>query len=126
MINIKELRLGNAVYNGFNQVVTIDGIISYKNTSGYNTETLRPIKLLEKRLYELGLQKYEGSDITTYFKHFGNNDGEHFEYCFMIFEDAEGNYYTQIMGKKIILESVHQLQNLFFDVTGEELIFKTK
>ena len=126
MINIKELRLGNAVYNGFNQVVTIDGIISYKNTSGYNTETLRPIKLLEKRLYELGLQKYEGSDIPTYFKNFGNHDGEDFEYCFMIFQDAKDNFYTEIMGKKIILESVHQTQNLFFDVTGEELIFNIK
>lgn len=122
----KELRFGNAVFNGFNDVVIIDGIISDENTSGYYTETLRPIELLEKRLYELGLQKYEGSDIPTYFKNFGNHDGEDFEYCFMIFQDVNDNFYTEIMGKKIILESVHQTQNLFFDVTGEELIFNIK
>lgn len=122
----KELRFGNAVFNHFNDVIIIDGIISDENTSGYYTETLKPIKLLEKRLYELGLQKYEGSDIPTYFKNFGNHDGEDFEYCFMIFQDAEGNFYTQIMGRKIILESVHQTQNLFFAVTGEELIYNIK
>lgn len=122
----KELRFGNAVFNGFNDVVIIDGIISDENTSGYYTETLRPIELLEKRLYELGLQKYEGSDIPTYFKNFGNHDGEDFEYCFMIFQDVNDNFYTEIMGRKIILESVHQTQNLFFDVTGEELIFNIK
>jgi len=126
MINIKELRFGNAVFNGFNNVVIIDGIISDENTSGYYTETLKPIQLVEKRLYELGLQKYEGSDIPTYFKNFGNHDGEHFEYCFMIFQDAEGNFYAQIMGRKIILETVHQTQNLFFAVTGEELIYNIK
>lgn len=123
MINIKELRIGNTVFNGFNQVVTIEGI-NQINTMGY--DTLNRIPLVEKRLYELGLQKYEGSDIPTYFKNFGNHDGEDFEYCFMIFQDAKDNFYTEIMGKKIILESVHQTQNLFFDVTGEELIYKTK
>ena len=126
MINIKELRFGNAVFNGFNDVVIIDGIISDENTSGYYSETLKPIELLEKRLYELGLQKYKDSDISTYFKNFGNHDGEDFEYCFMIFQDVEGSFYTMIMGKKIILESVHQTQNLFFAVTAEELEFKVK
>jgi hypothetical protein len=123
MINIKELRIGNTVFNGFNQVVTIEGI-NQINTMGY--DTLKRIPLVEKRLYELGLQKYEGSDIPTYFKNFGNHDGEDFEYCFMIFQDAKDNFYTEIMGKKVILESVHQTQNLFFDVTGEELTCKTK
>ena len=126
MIKAHELRFGNTVFNGFNQIVTIEGIISEKNTTGYDTETLKRIPLVEKRLYELGLKKYEDSEIPTYFKNFGNYDGEDFEYCFMIFQDVKGNFYTEIMGRKVILESVHQTQNLFFEVTGEQLIFKTK
>jgi hypothetical protein len=126
MIKAHELRFGNTVFNGFNQVVTIEGIISEKNTTGYDTETLKRIPLVEKRLYELGLKKYEDSEIPTYFKNFGNYDGEDFEYCFMIFQDVKGNFYTEVMGRKVILESVHQTQNLFFEVTGEQLIFKTK
>jgi hypothetical protein len=126
MIKAHELRFGNTVFNGFNQIVTIEGIISEKNTTGYDTETLKRIPLVEKRLYELGLEKYEDSEIPTYFKNFGNYDGEDFQYCFMIFQDVKDNFYTEVMGRKVILESVHQTQNLFFEVTGEQLIFKTK
>jgi hypothetical protein len=130
-IGAKDLRIGNYVYFPTNifksktdemqQVVDVlcDSINTH-HIEGLNYGLVVPIALTEAFLFGLGFQKYKDSDIPTYFKNFGNHDGEDFEYCFVIFEDAKGNYYTQIMGKKIILNYAHTLQNLFFDISDEE------
>lgn len=133
-IGAKDLRVGNYVYihtNIFKSKTdemqrVVDVLCDSINTHQFHRfhyGLVMPIALTEAFLFGLGFQKYEGSDIPTYFKNFGNHDGEDFEYCFMIFEDAKGNYYTQIMGKKIILNYSHTLQNLFFDITDEELVY---
>lgn len=136
-IRPKDLRIGNYIYLHsyiFNPEIdemqrVVDVLCDSINTHQFHSfhySLVIPIALTEAFLFGLGFKKYKGSDITTYFKNFGNNDGEHFEYCFMIFEDAKGNYYTQIMGKKVIVNYSHTLQNLFFDITGEELIYTEK
>jgi len=133
-IRPKDLRIGNYIYlhsyifdpeiDEMQRVVDVlcDSVNTHQ-VKGYHYGLVMPIGLTKDFLLRLGFQKYEDSDIPTYFKNFGNHDGEDFEYCFTIFEDAEGNYYTQIMGKKVIVNYSHTLQNLFFEITGEELIY---
>jgi hypothetical protein len=50
-----------------------------------------------------------------------HNDYEH---CLIINLDADENFYTVLNGVKLILKHVHQLQNLYFALTGEELTIK--
>ena len=122
-----DLRIGNYVLDGGEIIILNENYTLFRALVNVDRGIgIKRIEITEQRLLDLGFEKYEGSDIPTYFKNFGNHDGEDFEYCFMIFQDAKDNFYTEIMGKKIILESVHQLQNIFFDVTGEELIFNIK
>ena len=125
-MNITEIRLGNVLLNGFNEIIVIAHSIHEKNTSGYDFSTLKPMKITEDVLFKLGLEKYEDAEIPTYYKKFGNYIEDDFEYCFMIFQDINGNYYTQIFGKKIILNQVHRLQNLFYEITDEELTVKSE
>lgn len=133
-IGAKDLRVGNYVYihtNIFKSKTdemqrVVDVLCDSINTHQFHRfhyGLVMPIAPTEAFLFGLGFQKYEGSDIPTYFKNFGNHDGEDFEYCFMIFQDVNDNFYTEIMGRKIILKSVHQTQNLFFAITGEELVY---
>lgn len=125
-MKITEIRIGNAVLTGFNETIIISTIIHKKNTEGYFLSTLKPIKTTEETLFKLGLKKYEDADIPTYYIKFGNFIEDDFEYCFMIFQDINKDYYTQIFGKKIMLNQIHKIQNLFYEITDEELTFKSE
>ena len=120
-----ELRINNLVdrvdYICNVKAIDEDGVIlepiNYKGeVSGF--QELKPIKLNKKWLVKLG------------FKHIGKNDyaidvsfdtqliicsGLHF-----IFQDVfDIKIFTTFSGRKI--QYVHQLQNLYFALTGEEL-----
>lgn len=85
---------------------------------------LQPIELTEQWLFNFGFKKYEESDIPAYYKNFGSFLDDDYEYCFAIYQDIEENFYIQLIGKKIILKQVHKLQNVWFEITEEELNFK--
>jgi hypothetical protein len=91
-----------------------------ENKNGITMET-RFTPLTDEWLLKLRFCQNESADIPTYFKNFGSFLDDDYEYCFMIYKDIDENFYTQIFGKKIILTNVHQLQNLFFAIVGEEL-----
>ena len=81
----------------------------------------QPIPLTKEWLLKFGLVNHP-NDIPTYGKFFGDFDDDDYGYFFCVYQDLGGNFYTQIIGRKIILNSVHQLQNLYFAITEEELI----
>ena len=109
-----ELRIGN--------FISLDGLskpikVSIIDTTETSTDTkYKPIKLTEEWLLKFGFKKHP-NDIPSYAKTFGNS-----EYAFCVYQDSHGNFFAQIIGKKILLNSVHQLQNLYFAIAGEELI----
>jgi hypothetical protein len=70
-----------------------------------------PIQLTEEWLLKFGFEK-----IGTYFKI--NNE-------FEILTD-NGRYYYYINLDRLYLNSIHQLQNLFYCLCGEELTFKSE
>ena len=131
MINTKELRLGNLFANIEDDSIykvtkinedTIEGICI--NNMGWIgeqhfhlIEQVLPIKITEEWLLKFGFENI-GSTYTI--------DNDRFEFSFM-FYDAWNLYYKEKKGfgcDEINLTgfwNIHQLQNLYFALTGEEL-----
>jgi len=125
-----ELRIGNLVYNGFKEVITVNSIRD-AGVSGYSIETIKPIPLNEEWLLKFG---FEGHDYTcpengTLFK----NDTftlDIDDYSQLVVQKDFSFGISDLHGEgdvafsNDILDSVHRLQNLYHALTGKEL--KTK
>ena len=125
----KELRIGNWVnlYDDFNSQVT--GLTNTKKVwcvdnptneeCAWSTNRIKPIPLTEEWLLKLGL--VESNKIRNRFIE-ENQDfeieiqGLNYAYCLWGGEDAP--HLTQFLGH---CKHVHQLQNLYFALTGNEL-----
>lgn len=115
-----ELRIGNLV----NGVLTQKPYIidawalremesgNYQNSQDTETKVFEPIPLTREWLIKF---KFEGleKDCRTFFK-----KGK-----FKVELTNGGNVYYN---RNIFISSVHQLQNLYFALTGEELTFKSE
>ncbi len=96
MMKANELRIGNYVYDNLGGVLKIKGI-SLDSTLSH----IKPIPLTEEWLLKFGLMS-----IKTELGFWNNGDAIYFSYGFE---------------KSIELKYLHQLQNLYFALTGEEL-----
>jgi hypothetical protein len=110
-----ELRIGNLVRNNLNGEilkpcdVLCDGI-NTDNIEGLNYGFIEPIPLTEEWLLKFGFK----------WKNFAFRDG-----TFTVRYQKEFYVYLSVEGVRPIqikLDYVHQLQNLYFTLTGEELI----
>ena len=122
MIKANELRYKNYfMHNGL--IVQISGfrtysadtpLVRFENMGGeYGIKSLTPIQLTEEILFKCG--------FTRFGKSFRLNT---FEYCTLsknLVIHGHGGYYTGLIFK---IQYVHQLQNLYFALTGEELTVK--
>lgn len=101
----RELRLGN--------LVELEGLVSRLNNTTFTSiisgryKDLNPVHLTEEWLLKFGFEK-----VREYFDY--NNNG------FEIQKDKNG-FYIHINCGNIYIEYLHQLQNLYFALTGEEL-----
>ncbi len=115
MIDPKELRIGNLVlYN--EDIVLIEGV-NYKTVDLFYNKTatiikcidfISPILLNENLILNSGFEK--GEDYTLLQYQLKKNYDE---------------YEFTILGSNIILAKIkylHQLQNIFFSLTGSELV----
>ena len=103
-----ELRIGN-------WVETFEGVIQIQN--GWEIDEgneCQPIQLTEEWLIRFGFDEIEMSIPVAYKTKSG----------FRIKEDQRG-YWMQYKYGTVIIKHVHQLQNLYFALTGEELTIKT-
>jgi hypothetical protein len=106
----KDLRIGNLVY--FN-----DLLLKFEFESGWNFDFIEPIQITEKWLLKFG---FKSDDISwEYSKRLGN---------FYIMYDIEINSIYINDGSRYDgadipneIKHVHQLQNLYFALTGQEL-----
>lgn len=120
-----ELRIGNLFQDKKGTRLTSFGCTPDDDTDKFNVwygnelgfylpeKEIEGIPLTEERLIKFGFEKVEFDGITTY----GNK-------IFYIEKEYKGNFYIVLQGKKIALTYVHQLQNLYFVLTGEELEIK--
>jgi hypothetical protein len=112
-----ELRIGNyisplgkgvTIVEGF---CTWDGLIQSSSFAERSIEDFEPIKITEEWLLKLG---FEYNDNIGIYQNGGFDvDIEDDVYCHFYMNDY-GDWYKYI-------EYVHQLQNLYFALTGEEL-----
>ena len=112
-----ELRIGNWVYLGRN-IIAIDGIgkdFVFNGSTHWNLDApnlIKPIPLTEKYLLRFGFERsglyHVKNQVHIHDEHGWTDTG--YEYRFN---------YTSIK-----IKHVHQLQNLYFALTGEELTIK--
>jgi len=130
-MNIKELRIGNYVHYGYDVKVTeLDvygaGIMDLNDDEAShfysNKELLKPILLTEEWLLKFGFENvdygFTKKILTVSTLQLIWGDGWIYP---QIIEEAEMNSETIDVVSLNRIEFVHQLQNLYFTITGEEL-----
>jgi hypothetical protein len=128
-MNVKELRIGNLVSDKYqNQIREVVSISDYEcelfhtNIRDYKvrTEILKPIPLTEEWLLRFGFVK----DPMHYWEipknEFITILQEDYDDC-ILFHPIKLN---GIVEKGVNLKYVHQLQNIYFSLTNEELTIK--
>lgn len=114
----EELRLGNWVHDGsrfpmqvggiFEDVVYLDFEGNEGNVLECRIEDLQPFEFSNEWLERFGFEKRENSSIW----HKGN---------FICFPEAKIFYWRMEAVYLDLLEYVHQIQNIHYALTGEEL-----
>jgi len=108
-MEIKQLRIGNYVdlsegFSVHNDILTV----SIKNIGWYNE--FKPIPLTEEWLIKFGFEILNKNAIYNYLLLYWN------------IKDEEYDFVRE--GKATTIKYIHQLQNLYFALTEEELTIK--
>jgi hypothetical protein len=125
-----ELRIGNYVYDAFNEVRTINYVLIC------NVEKMRltPIPITEEWLLRFGFEDYQKTENPDYLNEFGQEWHKiYFNGFYYMHNDRGKGYEMSISGAcydestglhsfSNPIEFVHHLQNLYFALTGEELV----
>jgi len=121
-----ELRIGNLVahkhlkggvlYDYDSITFIVENAISINSAKhvGRTIDSVKPIPLTEEWLIKFGFEYKEMYYQSEYLV--ALND------CFMIIERVNGLFYVDAPNNE--LKHVHQLQNIYFSLTGEELTIK--
>lgn len=113
-----ELRIGNLVLDTFGKEVEVKDIMTYGinsqwGCSTFNYEELKPIPLTEEWLLKFGF-KYTKMEV-------GFNQ---FRKGILELSITPNGYELFFTYKWVKIEYVHQLQNLYFALTNEELTYE--
>lgn len=117
MIPQNELRIGNFVFKDKQRIPTSEGSIfsaelhTIDEYSFYESTSLDPIRITEEWLIRLGFEKGSPNAYATNYYIAGFCVSRHFK---------DGLYYSWTAN----INYVHQLQNLYFAITGKELELK--
>lgn len=132
----KELRIGNYVYFPFTkEVVKILGINAYETNSGKiensisfmnglnlyceKLDKLQAIELTKEQLIDFGWESdYEKYDIICYINKILDIDN-------INYIKNKKQFYWNCWENTKDIKYVHELQNLYFALTGEELVLST-
>jgi len=118
-MNIKELRVGNWVHIGYKYEWEYSDYADYWKGEGEN-DAVEPIPLTPEILEKAGWKAEDGIwshnkfDIWLYPKNRFNDDGPLYMKPIKVMEHSQPD-------GALPIEYVHQLQNLYFALTGEEL-----
>lgn len=118
-----ELRIGNFIEqpNGLNQVFSIDAYGGVINT--YEQEDIKPIPLTEEWFLKFGFYKDDRGEEDSVCRF--DISGK-FMFSFHLMPDGKINtWYNNEYPEHGVVKFVHQLQNIYFALTGEELEIKS-
>ena len=129
MINAKELRIGNLVKDHLGRIQTVaevrhDAYICYLRNGAklkYKLNTTQPIPLTEEWLLKFSFERFlQETKFKLYFNK--NKDSYYASISVSLHSDfCRVNVINQEITK---VQYVHQLQNLYFCLCGEELEIK--
>lgn len=121
-ITPKEIRLGNII-DKYGKPIVVDLGILRKIDNG--SVIYKPIPLTEEWLLKFGFDNIKGCNFTSN-KQYHNNRINEGAYFIQKVGDAFSNWYLYHKDKRITsnIKYVHQLQNLYFCLCGEELEIK--
>lgn len=102
-----ELRIGNWVFNGQNIQVTPKQIEWFSE----GVYDLLPIELTEEWLLKFGFSKWKNKNNFS-------------KGSFIVYTLSKKGFHYGRKSLRVELKYVHQLQNLYFALTGEELKIK--
>lgn len=110
-MNIKELRIGNYLIDSRNNEIHVVSGNTIHSLEYSISDILKPILLTEKWMFDLGYIKIKGVH-RTYSKTNYNDNSTIYNFS---------DYIHQTTGVNI--KYVHQLQNIYFALTNDELIY---
>lgn len=112
MLESKELRIGNIVQS----LEDYDEFIIDEGWQIDNSRIYKPIPLSEEWLVKMGFERMLGLDIWF----IGDVCGRHLQIV-----NDEQMFIARLTGRTLReVTSVHDIQNLYFALTGEELTIK--
>ena len=125
-----ELRIGNWVIVHHNDVeidfITNKEIVGAKGLHLTELKKVKPIPLTEEWLLKFGFIRhhYDYANDVIYIKNIADNEIDNAEFEWGVYPNELGSG-IQIKNRKS-LKYVHEIQNLYFALTGEELTFKSE
>lgn len=123
----QELRIGNLVETvyGFSHVRALSdgyiGVFIGGKLYDFNDNYIKPIQLTEEWLVKFGWLYYNGQKEGVLTKDFGCKMDVDYIDCELL---IKSHYEPYSMYRVTSVKHVHQLQNLYFALTGEELEIK--
>jgi len=121
-----ELRIGNLVkgkeINVYWTVEAIDSNSIFSHAKWRSLDAFEPIPLTEDFLLKFGFEEIYNSQFRLKFDHIKHQE---IGFDFSKVEDKSMQGF-RFYGHYIKIHHVHQLQNLYFALTGEELTLKNK
>lgn len=113
-----ELRIGNIIADNKGNEETVHKLAHYNEVlhqiNDMDEGYYNPIPLTEYWLVRLGFERKPADNSDFYFQ---------FGHIKIFGYDANG-YFTNQLVRQIKINHIHQLQNLYFALTGEELVLK--
>lgn len=129
MINLKELRVDNWVYNSYTKQNTqvypmmIPQLHRLEKENGsLKNCNIEPIPLTEEILLKCGFYEDVSGFVQSFIISYWNNIRTVKTQFEIVLDDVNGPVGIFVSGNNVIyLRSLHQLQNLYFAITGQEL-----
>ena len=109
-MKVQDLRVGNLVYRNNN--IEVELHIEHLRRINNGSKVFKPIPLTEQRLIEFGFEKREDGDYNLF---------KQSEVDIVLKEDFSSWTCDGINFSVNYIEYVHQLQNLYYSLTGNEL-----
>lgn len=110
-----ELRIGNSVYQGVEIPVTLTDDMLYNFSKG--KIILKPVPITSELLYSLGFVDRSDHKGDGQIFDLENKDWKK-SFCVA---KAYGPGYVHLGTDRVVFDSLHKLENLFFEICGFEL-----
>lgn len=126
-VNNKELRLYNLVKNNITNTIEFVTAIQNRelletNEIGYVIEEFEPIQLNEDWIIKAGFSKYKDDTDNKYPYWYGKKVETIYDYDFIEYVLNDNNQWIiQYKGIQMNCKFIHQLQNLYYALCGQEL-----